>query len=90
MDDAAIRALVARLARPHRSGGHVIERSSILAEGDGASDVLAWITENHGEPEAAAAPRDASRGLHGSHFHDRGPARTPVPRRYVLPPGALD
>lgn len=90
MDDLAIRSLVARLARPHRSGGHVIERSSILAEGEGAADVLEWITAHDGEPEAAAPPRDAQRGLHGSHFHDRGPVRTPVPRRYVLPPGSLD
>lgn len=90
MDDPAIRALVARLSRPHRSGGHVIERSSILAEGDGSADVLAWITDHDGTPEAAVAPRDAQRGLHGAHFHDRGAAQAPVPRRYVLPPGALD
>lgn len=87
MDDAAIRHLVARLARPHRSGGHAIERASILAEGEGAADVLAWITEHGGEPESVAAPRAGSRGLH---FHDRGDAPTPVPRRWILPPGTLD
>jgi hypothetical protein len=90
MDDAAIRTLVARLARPHRDGGHVIERASVLAEGDGASDVFAWIAAHGGEPEAAASTRDEAGGMHGSHFHDRGSARTPVARRYVLPPGALD
>ncbi|MEV4421466.1 hypothetical protein AB0L40_16005 [Patulibacter sp. NPDC049589] len=90
MDDLAIRALVARLSRPHRSGGHVIERSSILAEGTGSADVLAWIADHDGEPEAAAPPRPGQQGLHGSHFHDRGPVQAPVPRRYVLPPGTLD
>jgi hypothetical protein len=90
MDDVEIRALVVRLARSHRSGGHVIERSSILAEGDGAADVLAWIVDHDGVPESAPPPRDGSRGLHGDHFHDRGAAVAPVPRRYVLPPGALD
>ena len=90
MDDPAIRALVARLSRPHPSGGVVIERSSILAEGDGSADVLAWIAEHDGAPEAAATSRDDQRGLHGAHFHDRGPAQAPVARRYVLPPGALD
>lgn len=90
MDDPAIRSLVVRLARPHRSGGHVIERSSILAEGEGAADVLAWIAEHDGVPEAATPPRADGGGLHGAHFHDRGPAQAPVARRYVLPPGTLD
>lgn len=87
MDDAAIRLLVARLARPNRAGGHTIERASILAEGEGAGDVIAWITDHGGEPESVTPPRAASRGLH---FHDRGDAPVPVPRRWILPPGTLD
>jgi hypothetical protein len=31
--DDAIRAVVTRLSRPHASGGNVIERAAILAEG---------------------------------------------------------
>ena len=31
--DEAIRAVVTRLSRPHASGGAVIERAAILAEG---------------------------------------------------------
>jgi hypothetical protein len=31
--DDAIRAVVTRLSRPHASGGDVIERAAILAEG---------------------------------------------------------
>jgi hypothetical protein len=33
VDDDAIRTLVTRLSRPHASGGAVIERAAILAEG---------------------------------------------------------
>lgn len=91
MEDHEIRALVARLGRPHRSGGIVIERASVLAEGQGASDVLDWIRANGGEPEAATPPKKAGSGVHGGGgFHDRGPVSTPVPRRYVLPPGTMD
>ena len=85
-DDDAIRALVARLGRPHRSGGTVIERAAILAAGAESRAVLAWIGAHGGEPEgAAAAP--ARRGLHGSLGH-AGASDTPA--RFVVPPGVLD
>ena len=51
MDDAAIRDLVIRLSRPHRSGGKVIERAAILAEGAAAAGVVDWILSRSGEPE---------------------------------------
>jgi hypothetical protein len=88
VDDDAIRALVTRLARPHPSGGDVIERSVILAEGADSTEVIAWITAHAGTPEAmvAGAPR---RGLHGSRLGDGGGAQPRTPRRYVLPAGAL-
>jgi hypothetical protein len=82
--DDAIRSVVTRLARPHRSGGAVIERAAILAEGASSAAVLRWIVAHHGEPEAQAAPTPA-RGLHG----DRSTATDRPPSRYVLPPGAL-
>jgi len=88
MDDDAIRALVTRLARPHRSGGDIIERSVILAEGADFGEVIAWITAHGGTPEATVvgAPR---RGLHGSRLNDSGGAEPRAPLRYVLPAGAL-
>jgi len=89
MDDDAIRALVTRLARPYPSGGDVIERSVILAEGAHSTEVIAWITAHAGTPEAtvAGAPR---RGLHGSPLSGTGGAGAQAPPlRYVLPPGAL-
>ena len=87
MDDEAIRTLVTRLSRPHRSGGEVIERAAIMAAGTDSDAVLAWIDAHHGQPESAAssAPR---RGLHSERLDEaqRGSSR---PSRYVLPPGAL-
>ena len=82
--DDAIRALVTRLARPHASGGTVIERATLLAEGPDFTAIVAWIKAHDGEPEVAAAGPGG--GLHG----DRGsaPAAGP-PLRYILPAGAL-
>ncbi len=88
MDDDAIRALVTRLSRPHPSGGEVIERAAILAEGTDSSAILAWITAHAGEPEDLVAVA-SRRGLHSARLHDRGGADPRKPLRYVLPPGAL-
>ena len=88
VDDDAILALVTRLAPPHPSGGRVLERAAILAEGADFPAVMEWITDHAGQPEAAAAPR-STRGLHGSWVDgDRGQPRAPA--RFVLPPGALN
>lgn len=83
MDDDAILALVTRLARRHPSGGAVIERSAILAEGADFPAVVAWITAHAGQPETtvSASPR---RGLHGPRLNAGGRAE-----RYVLPAGTL-
>lgn len=82
LDDTAVRDIVVRLSRPHASGGWVIERAAIVAEGDRAHAVLEWIIDRDGEGETARAGR--GRGLHGSGRAD-GP-----PLRYILPTGALD
>jgi hypothetical protein len=89
MEDEEIRTLVTRLARKHPSGGTVVERAAILAEGADFTAVVAWITAHDGKPEAApAAP--SSGGLHGSRLSDTsGDAPRNAPR-FVLPPGALD
>jgi hypothetical protein len=87
MDDDAIRTLVTRLARPHPSGGDVIERAAIVAEGADFAVIMTWITDHAGIPEAriAVAPRH---GLHGR-INDSGGAEVQTPLRYVLPAGAL-
>jgi hypothetical protein len=85
VSDEAISALVTRLARRHPSGGTVIERAAILAEGADSAAVIAWIEAHRGEPEAAIAAK--TRGLHGSRLSDSADSRPPA--RYVLPAGAL-
>jgi len=88
VDDDAIRTLVTRLSRPHASGGEVIERAAILAEGADSAAVLTWIAAHAGEPEDRA-PRVSGRGLHSARLHDSDGADPQTPLRYVLPPGAL-
>jgi hypothetical protein len=87
MDDTAIDRIVRRLARPTPSGGHVIERAAVLAEGSHFSDIEAWILKSGGEPEALEGA--ATRG--GVHMRgDRSGMRDEaVPVRYLLPPDAL-
>jgi hypothetical protein len=87
MDDDAIRAVVTRLSRPHASGGDVIERAAILADGADFAAVVAWIMAHDGEPETAAAPV-SGRGLHSSRLTDGPGAETRNPMRFVLPAGA--
>ena len=88
MEDDAICTLVTRLARPHASGGEVVERAAILAEGGDFSAVMAWIAAHGGEPEPIASS-GPGRGLHGSILHDSRGAEPRSPRRFVLPAGAL-
>ncbi len=85
--DAEIHALVKRLARPHPSGGDVVERAALLASGDFAA-AMAWIADHGGVAEAMAseAPR---RGLHGPRLGLSGDAETRTPLRFVLPAGSL-
>jgi hypothetical protein len=88
VDDDAIRALVTRLARPHASGGNVIERATILAEGPNFTAIVAWVMAHGGKPEMATPPA-SSGGLHGSRLMDGGEASAQAPLRFVLPAGAL-
>ncbi|MFP5361495.1 MAG: hypothetical protein ACLGI5_02050 [Thermoleophilia bacterium] len=85
MDEAAIRALVKRLARPHPSGGTVIERAAIMAEGTGSADVMTWILAHGAVPEAVVERTSTRQGLHGA--SDSAPRTA---SRFVLPAGALD
>jgi hypothetical protein len=88
VDDDAIRSLLTRLGRAHPSGGTVIERAAILAEGPDFEALMAWIVAHGGKPEMAV-PKAARSGLHGSRRHDSGRSEPRTPSRFVLPPGAL-
>ena len=89
MDDDAIRSLVTRLARAHPSGGSVIERAAIVAEGADSEAVMTWIVAHGGKPQATVET-STRRGLHGSRLHDSGASAPRTASRFVLPPGALD
>src|SRR4051794_21834848 len=80
-EDDRLRDVVTRLSRPHRSGGTVIERAAILAEGADSTRLVAWVVAHGGQPEAAVV--SMKQGLHGR-LDDPGAALRP-PLRYVLP-----
>jgi hypothetical protein len=87
--DEEIRALLSRLSRRHSSGGRVVERAAIVAEGADSAAVVSWILDHEGEPEAAA-DTSSKRGLHSPRLSGPiGPDPRP-PARYVLPAGALN
>ena len=85
--DAEIHALIKRLARPHSSGGDVVERAALLASGGDFAAAMLWITDHAGVAETMdAAP---GRGLHGPRVDLSGGTGSRVPLRFVLPAGAL-
>jgi len=81
--DDATRTEVKRLARPHRSGGWVVERASLLAGGGDFGAAVAWIEAHGGVPELPAAQR-----LQGGLHSPRG-VESVAPLRFVLPADAL-
>jgi hypothetical protein len=82
--DDATRAVVTRLARRHSSGGRVVERAAILAEGADCAAVVAWIIAQGGQPEAAPLPA-TRRGLHSPRVGGPLGAAPRATARYVLP-----
>jgi hypothetical protein len=86
--DDAIRAVVKRLSRPHASGGVVIERAAIVAEGADSMEIITWILAHAGKPEAVAVATTTG-GLHGARKSGAAATAGGPPRRYVLPVGAL-
>jgi hypothetical protein len=88
VDDSQISALVAKLSRPHSSGGVVIERAAIMAEGTDFPAVIDWIIAHSGTPDAAVAPA-RSTGLHGSRINDGNDPAVRKALRFVLPADAL-
>jgi hypothetical protein len=88
--ESAIRAVITRLARPDGDGGVVIERAAIIAEGELAVAIEAWIIAHGGEPAAPLirAPRAGLYGPHDASFTGQISARPP--RRYILPAVVVD
>jgi hypothetical protein len=88
MEETAIRTLLTRLARPHPSGGKVVERAAILAEGADFPEVMEWIVAHAGKPDTAVTAVKAQ-GLHGSRMGDSVATVDRKALRYVLPAEAL-
>ena len=88
-NDEEIRALLSRLARSHPSGGTVIERAAIVAEGADSAAVVSWILDHEGKPEEVV-DRPSKRGLHSPRLSGESGAAPRPPARYVLPAGALN
>jgi hypothetical protein len=88
-NDDEIRALLSRLSRRHSSGGTVIERAAIVAEGADSAAVVAWILDHEGEAEAAAET-SSKRGLHSPRLSEPIGQEPRAPARYVLPAGTLN
>jgi len=84
-----IQALVKRLARPHPSGGHVVERAALLASGGDFAAVIRWIDDHAGVAEAITQ-QPSRRGLHGPRIGLAGDAESRNPARFVLPAGSLN
>jgi hypothetical protein len=82
------RAVITRLARPHASGGYVVDEAAIRAEGSTFPALKAWILAHGGVAETPTAV--AGRGLYGS-GRLLGMGSQPARRasRYLLPAGAL-
>jgi hypothetical protein len=89
MSTDAVGAVVKRLARPHVSGGMVVERSVILAEGSSSAAILSWISDHDGIADFTVASA-RSHGLHGSRIDANAVLPDGPARRFVLPAGTFD
>ena len=92
MQDEEIRTVIARLARPHASGGVVVGRAALLAEGLEFAAIREWIMDHGGTPEASTSSQSSQGGLHGAGRSSSAGSRAAeqAPPQYVLPAGALD
>lgn len=88
IEEATIRAIVGRLARPSSSGRHIVERAALLAEGSDCAEIEAWILREGGEP-CSDATVSQGRGLYAERANARSAPASAAPSRYVLPAGAL-
>ena len=88
MNDLEITTLVKRLARPHPSGGIVIERAAILAAGADYPAIMDWIITHSGTPDTTA-PATRGHGLHGSRISAGNAPASRQPTRFVLPANTL-
>jgi hypothetical protein len=89
MDEGDILTVVRRLSRRHSSGGQVIERAAVIAEGVDSGAILAWIADHDGKPEVRPPAKSGGGGLHRARLAGDEGMPSGAPRRYVLPASAL-
>jgi hypothetical protein len=89
VDEDQIRIVVTRLARPDASGGFVIERAALLAEGRDFPALAAWIVAHGGTPQAPQAST-AAPGVHRLEHSAIGGQVARQASRYLLPASAFD
>ena len=61
-----------------------MERAALVAAGPDFPQVLAWITDHDGQPEALKAAVAGGGGVHGARIGSRGSGNQTAPLRYVL------
>jgi hypothetical protein len=89
VDEDEIRIVLARLARPHASGGYVVGHAAILAEGTSFAALRTWIL-GHGGTLVAPESVAAHGGLHAVGRASLSGHQTPhQPRQYLLPSAAF-
>jgi hypothetical protein len=84
VEEDPTRVVIARLARPHASGGYVIGEATIRAEGATFPALKAWILAHGGTPEVSQATAERG-GLHGF-----GRETTRAAAQYLLPPSVFE
>lgn len=87
MNDLEITTIIKNLSRPHPSGGVVIERAAILANGGDSPEIIDWIITHAGTPET---PTARGRGLHGSGMNGTNDRGSSQPTRFILPANTFD
>lgn len=88
VDEAEIGIVIARLARPHGSGGYVVGHAAILAEGTKFAALKEWILGHGGVLEAPSST--ARSGLHAVGRAPQSGRESPhQPRQYLLPAAAF-
>jgi hypothetical protein len=86
MQDEEIRTVIARLARPRASGGFVIGRAALLAEGTDFPAIREWIIDHGGTPDVPQLSQSSHAGLHGARQSSNIGERAP---QYILPADVL-
>ena len=88
--DDEIRALLSRLSRSHPSGGTVIERAAIVAEGADSAAVVTWISTTQASPRRPPTGRRSEAYMGPGSAVRSGPTRVRPRATCCLPARSTD